>query len=175
MGLSLVAIGKKVVLTCVSGVCVFCGTERALPGSPGVRVRMTSLGELPAVGLLKNPPDAAVPSVDLLNGPPCVPGAGARFLPNKLLGEVRVESPLCSPKIPPPVVGCGGVNTVPRLGAVSSPGLPSREGTVPGIDGTLRRGVFAGSDVSFVDGVPKENGCIFDKSGFLLCDSTVLH
>ena len=80
-----------------------------------------------------------------------------------------------SPKRPPPIVGCGGVKAVPRLGADSSPGLSNREEVVPGVDGALKRSVFAGSDVSFVDGVPKESGCILDKSGFLLCDSGVFH
>ena len=64
---------------------------------------------------------------------------------------------------------------MPRLGAGDSPGLPSREGVVPGVDGALERSVFMGSDAAFVDGVPRENGCIFDKSGLLFCDSGVFH
>ena len=80
----------------------------------------------------------------------------------------------CSPKSSPPVVGCGGVNAVPMLGVEDSPGLSNREGVIPGVDGVLKRGVFADSDVSFVDGIPRENGCIFDKSGFF-CDPGVFH
>ena len=158
-GLSLAAVGRKTTLTCGSGVCVVCGAERGLPRSPDVRVASFG-GELSAVGLPKNPP--------------CAPRVGAKGLSNKLLGEAWVGALSCSPKSPPPVVGCGGVDTVPRLGAGDSPGLPNREGVVRGVDGALKRGVFAGPDVSFVDSVPRENGCIFDKSSFF-CESGVFH
>lgn len=80
----------------------------------------------------------------------------------------------CSPKSPPPEAGCGGVNAVPRLGAGDSPDLPNREWVVPDVEGTLERGVLAGSDVSFVESIPRESGCIFDKSG-LFCESGVFH
>jgi len=114
-------------------------------------------GELSAVGLPKNPP--------------CAPRAGTKGLPNKLLGGAWVGTLPCSPKSPSPVVGCGGVNAVLRLGACDSPRLPNREGVVPG---ALKRDVFDGSDVSFGDGIPRENGCIFDGSGFF-CGSWVFH
>lgn len=65
------------------------------------------------------------------------------------------------------------MNAVPRLGTGGSPGLLNKE-TVPDINEVSKRGVFVGPHVSFVDGTPRENGCIFDKSGFL-CDSGVFH
>ncbi|KAF9650195.1 hypothetical protein BDM02DRAFT_3112430 [Thelephora ganbajun] len=138
-------------------------------GSPGVRVASFGRGELSAVGLPNNPPDVTVPSVEMLNKPSFVLRAGAEGSPNKA-GELP-----CSPKSPRPRVGCGGVDAVPRLGAGDSPRLPNREGVVPSIDGTSKRGVFAGPGAASVDGVPRENGCIFDKSSFLFCDSGVFH
>ena len=165
---------RKTALTCVSGVGVMCGPERGLSGSPGICVVSFGRGELSAVGLPKNAPDIAVPSFDWLNKLPCVPRTGAKGLPNKLLG-ILIGVLSCSPKSPPLVVGCEGAKEMLRLGAGDSPGLPSREGIFPSVDGALKRGVFVGSDVAFVDGVPRENGCIFDKSGLLFCDSGVFH
>ena len=112
-------------------------------------------------------------AVGLPNNPPCAPRAGAKGLPNKLLGGAWGGTLSCSQKNPPPVVGCGGVNAVLRLrlGACDSPGLPNSEGVVPG---ALKRDVFDGSDVSFGGRIPRENGCIFDRSGFF-CGSCVFH
>lgn len=69
----------------------------------------------------------------------------------------------------PPRVGGGGVGAIPRPGVGGSLGLPNREGVVTSVDGPPKSGFFAGSMVAFADGVPRENGCIFDKSGFLFC------
>lgn len=158
MGLRLFTVRRRAALTCVSGVGVVGGAERGLL-SPGVRVTTFGGGELSAVGLPKNPPG--------------VPRGGAGGLLNKLLGGAWGGALFCSPMRPPPEVGWGGVNAVSRPG--DSPGLPNREGVIPSVDGALKRGVFAGSDVAFVGRIPRENGCIFDKSGFFLCDSVVFH
>jgi hypothetical protein len=125
-----------------------------------VRAASFGGGELSAVGLPKNPP--------------CVPRAGAEGLPNKLSGGAWLGASSCRPKSPSPMAGCGGVNAVPRLGAGDSLGFPNREGVVPDVDGALKRGVFVDPDVSFVGSVPRENGCIFDKSNFF-CGSSVFH
>jgi hypothetical protein len=76
---------------------------------------------------------------------------------------------------PPPGISCGGMNGVPRLGVSDCPGFPNSEGVVPGVDGAPNRGVFDDSDIVFVGGGPKENGCILVKSGFLCCGSDVFH
>lgn len=165
-GFSLVT--RKAALTCVPGVGVTCGTEGGLPGSLGIHVASFGGGELMAVCPPKSPPDVTVSSVDLLNKPPYVPRAGTEGLPNKLRGA-WMGALSCSPKSPPPVLDCGEVNAVPRLEAGGSPDLPKRE------NDALRGGVLADSDVGFVDGVPRENGGIFDKSGFFFCDSGVFH
>ena len=146
-------IARKAALTGASGVGVADGTERSLLGSLGVRVASFGGSEPSAVGLPKNPPDVTAPSAGLLNA--------------SVLSR--------SPKTPPPGVGCVVVNAVPRFGASRSPGLPNREGVAPGVGGAPKRGVFAGSDVAFVNGVSRENGCIFDKSGFLFRDSGLSH
>ena len=132
-----------------------------LIGSPSVRIVSLDGGDPSAVGLPKNPP--------------CVPRAGATGLPNKLLGDTWVGTSSCSLVSPPPRVGCRGVNGVPRLRVGDSPGLPNMEGVVPGVGGTLKRGVFADSVVTFVGVVPRENGCILVKSGFLCWGSDVFH
>jgi len=161
VGLCLLTVRRRAALTCVSGFGTVCGTGRGLLGNPGVRVASFGGCELSAVGLPKNPPG--------------VPRAGAKRLPNKLLGGAWGWALSCSPRRPPPGVGCGGVNTVPRPGAGDSPDLPNREGVVPSVGGAWKRGGFAGSGVAFVGRVPRENGCILDKSGFFFCDSGVFH
>ena len=75
----------------------------------------------------------------------------------------------------PPTVGCGGLNTVPRLGVDGSPGLPNREGVVTSADPAPKSGVVACSGAASVDFVRRKSGCIFDKSGFLFCDPGVSH
>lgn len=65
------------------------------------------------------------------------------------------------------------MNAVPRLETGGSPGLPNEE-AVPDINEVLKRGVFVGADASLVGNIPRENGCIFDKSDFF-CDSGVFH
>ena len=60
---------------------------------------------------------------------------------------------------------------MPRSGAGD---LPVMEVVVPGVDDVPKRGVFAGSDVASAGDVPRENGCIFDRSGFFF-DPVVFH
>lgn len=115
-----------------------------------------------------------VPSAVLLNKPPGVLRGGAKGLPNKLVRGVCVGVS-CSPESSLPGADCGGVNAVPRLGTGDPPGLPTRERVFPNVGAPPGRGVFVGSGVAFVDVVPRENGCIFDKSGFFFCDSDVFH
>lgn len=64
---------------------------------------------------------------------------------------------------------------MPRLRVGDSPGLLNSEGVFPTVGGAPKKGGFTGSDVAFVDGVPRENGCIVDKSGFLFRNSAVFH
>lgn len=156
---------RKLALVCVSGPGVVVGTERGLWGSLSVRVASFRWGELSAAGLPNNPPDVTTLSVGPLNEPPGVPRGGPKGLPNKLLGGGCVGVPPCSSKNPPPGVGWGGVNAVPRLG----------EGVTPSVDGAPKRGIFAGSEIASEGGVPRENGCIFDRSGFFFCDPGVFH
>jgi hypothetical protein len=161
LGLCLLTVRWRVDLTCVSGVALVGRTGRSLSGSSGVRVASFSRCEVSAVGLP--------------NDPPRVPRAGANVLPNRLLVDVWVGVSSCSPMGPSPGTVCGGVNAVPRLGMGNSPGLPNREGVFPGVDSAPGGGVSVDPDVAFVDGVPRENGCILDKSGFLFCDPDVFH
>lgn len=141
------------------GVATSGAARHCLVGSPGVRVASFDGGGFSAVDLLNNPP-----------GVVCV---GAEGLMNKLLEDALVGVSSCSPVTPTPGVGCGGVP--PGLGAVDSPSLLNGEGPVPGDDSTPKRGFLAGSETALAGSIPRENGCIFERSGLLFCKFGVSH